>query len=182
MRTYHFETNLTLISQSEFTYYSLPWNTQYSMYLLIFKTCKFRPIYLINICFYLSKCFYSLCFNRWYRLNLLGINVRSLKIVRIMFVNGEVWKCEFNMYNWIKTNLYIKWTWKRQIPIENASLCIQFYQWSVLMDSGTIVFTSKIVFSINEQLTIVFRAVDNCLQTSGQLSSWALVQLSSQNK
>ena len=38
-------------------------------------------------------------------------------------------------------------------------------------DSGTIVFTSKIVFSINEQLTIVFRAVDNCLQTSGQLSS-----------
>ena len=38
-------------------------------------------------------------------------------------------------------------------------------------DSGTIVFTSKIVFSINEQLTIVFRAVDNCLLTSGQLSS-----------
>ena len=32
-------------------------------------------------------------------------------------------------------------------------------------DSGTIVFTSKIVFSINEQLTIVFRAVDNCLQS-----------------
>ena len=49
-------------------------------------------------------------------------------------------------------------------------------------DSGTIVFTSKIVFSINEQVTIVFRAVDNCLQTSGQLSSWALVKLSSQNK
>ena len=30
-------------------------------------------------------------------------------------------------------------------------------------DSGKIVFTSKIVFSINEQLTIVFRPVDNCL-------------------
>ena len=42
---------------------------------------------------------------------------------------------------------------------------------NILPDSGTIVFTSKIVFSINEQLTIVFRAVDNCLQNSGQLSS-----------
>jgi hypothetical protein len=41
--------------------------------------------------------------------------------------------------------------------------CIEFNDPLDIKDSGTIVFTSKIVFSINEQLTIVFRAVDNCL-------------------
>ena len=34
-------------------------------------------------------------------LNLLVINVRSLKIVGIMFVNDEFLICEFNMYNLI---------------------------------------------------------------------------------
>ena len=46
-----------------------------------------------------------------------------------------------------------------------------------LMNSGKIVFSGRIVFSINKHCQIVFLALYNCLLSSGKLSSeqWTIV-------